>query len=48
MLYSQPAVYQDGATVTGDECVAVPADKVAGGLWRVANTANDSVWFAAS
>ena len=48
MLYSQGAVFQDGAVVTGDQCIAVPADKVAGGLWRVSNLANDSIWFAAS
>ncbi|RMI12517.1 hypothetical protein [Cellulomonas triticagri] len=48
MLYSQGAVFQDGATVIGDQCVAVPADKVAGGLWRVSNLANESVWFATS
>lgn len=48
MLYSQGAVFQDGATVTGDECVAVPSDKVPGGLWRVSNMANESVWFAGS
>lgn len=47
-LYSQGALYSDGATQTGDLCFAVPSDKVAGGLWRIANGQNDSVWIASS
>lgn len=48
MLHSQGSVYDDGAVVTGDICVAVPTDKVPGGLWRVSNNVNDSVWIASS
>ena len=48
MLHSQGSVYDDGAVVTGDICVAVPTDKVPGGLWRVSNSVNDSVWIASS
>ncbi len=47
MLYSQGAVYADGATVVGDVCVAVPTDKTAGGLWRVSNMVNEAVWITA-
>ena len=47
-LGAQGPVYEDGAVVTGDVCVAVPSDKVAGGLWRISNSVNDSVWIAAS
>ncbi len=42
------AVYQDGATVKGDFCIAVPAEKVDGGVWRVANYVNESIWISAT
>lgn len=48
MLYEQGNVYEDGASATGDFCIAVPADEVEGGLWRLSNLVNDSVWVAAS
>lgn len=47
-LYSQGSVFQDGAVVTGDVCIALPGDKVQGGLWRVSNSINDSVWIASN
>lgn len=45
MLYNQGAMYSD-ATVTGDVCLAVPVNKVEGGLWRVSNYQNDNVWMS--
>jgi hypothetical protein len=48
MIYNQGTVYQGGVTVSGDVCMAVPADKVAGGLWRAANVQNDNVWMSPS
>lgn len=48
MIYNQGTVYQGGVTVSGDVCMAVPADKVAGGLWRAANMQNDNVWMSPS
>jgi len=47
MLYNAGTLYQDGATATGDICVALPADKIPGGLWRVANSQNDNLWITA-
>lgn len=46
MLYNQGSVYSDGALVTGDDCFAVPQGSVEGGLWRVSNSVNDSVWIS--
>jgi hypothetical protein len=48
MLYMTGAVYTDGATVTGDVCVAVPAEAAEGGLWRISNVSNDAVWVQSS
>lgn len=48
MMYDQGMVYEDGASITGDVCLALPADQVDGGLWRVSNTINDNVWISAS
>jgi uncharacterized Zn-binding protein involved in type VI secretion len=47
-LWNQGAVFQDGASVSGDACIAIPTSAVQGGLWRVSNSVNDSVWFASS
>lgn len=44
-LYQLGAVYSLDATIDGDECIAVPTAEVPGGLWRVSNMANESVWF---
>lgn len=38
-------MYQDGAEGSGDFCIVIPEEKVDGGLWRVSNTVNDSIWF---
>lgn len=48
MLYEQGTLYEDGASVTGDVCIAVPSEHVEGGLWRVSNMVNDSVWIDAA
>lgn len=37
--------FQDGAEGSGDVCIVVPEEKADGGLWRVSNSVNDSVWF---
>ncbi|MBE7698702.1 hypothetical protein H9623_00070 [Oerskovia sp. Sa1BUA8] len=44
-LYNAGTLYADG-TSTGDVCIAVPVDKLPGGLWRVANIQNDNVWIS--
>ena len=44
MLYDQGTVYEGGVTVTGDECISMPAAEVEGGLWRISNSMNESVW----
>ena len=44
MLYSQGSVYSFDAVQSGDVCVVVPEEEVAGGQWRVSNIANSAVW----
>jgi len=46
MLHSAGTLYQDGATATGDVCIALPTDKIPGGLWRVSNQQNDNLWIS--
>jgi hypothetical protein len=46
-IYNAGTLYADGTTATGDVCIAVPAEKVPGGLWRIANAQNDNVWISA-
>lgn len=43
-IYTAGTLYTDGTTATGDVCIALPVEKVPGGLWRVANVENDNVW----
>lgn len=43
-FYNTGTLYNDGATVSGDFCIAVPAGVVDGGLWRVSNPVNEGVW----
>jgi hypothetical protein len=45
-LHTAGTLYADGTTATGDVCLAVPAEKVPGGLWRVANVQNDNLWIS--
>lgn len=45
LLLADP-LWADGATATGDVCVAVPSAQVAGGWWRVSNGAGDALYFA--
>ncbi|MBU4216018.1 MAG: hypothetical protein KJ792_15365 [Actinobacteria bacterium] len=47
LIMAEP-LWADGDTATGDVCVAVPSDKVEGGLWRVVNGQGTGLYFATS
>lgn len=47
LVLAEP-LWADGDTATGDVCVSVPTDQVAGGLWRVANGQDAGLYFTAS
>ncbi|MBU4337149.1 MAG: hypothetical protein KJ548_11300 [Actinobacteria bacterium] len=47
LVMAEP-LWADGDTATGDVCVAVPSDQVAGGQWRVVNGQDAGLSFATS
>lgn len=48
MLISAPSVFADGQSISGDACIVMPSEDVAGGLWRISNSMNDGVWISSS